>query len=681
MRIVFIALLLLTSVARADLPTVLSVRCTLTPSSVFNTDFCDGNDGTAAIPLSWATVPNQVITSGSSYSVNLRSLYLTEAGSPAATLSVLSGTLPSGWSLGTDSLSYSGSGTGAAQIVVRATRSAATSDTNAFTVSAEAAVLGESLTEYQIGSFEPAPSSSRTGNDYTLTSAGNGFVGTADQGVMRSIELSGDFTITGLVASLTPNGQDFPQLGLQARETNDQSSAAFGIHASVAGVGVRARGRPVSGGDFASLAVVPSFTLPAYLRLYRSGDTLYSSTSSDGEDYTDIASMVAPWTTMRVGIAAASQTAVEISGAIDDVVITGTAPSAETPPTEGIKWHPGHYVLPYVGDRANYLSYISQLSSDTNIKGIKIRLYWADLEGAQGDYTAGIALVRSYLAAAGAVGKRLIVVVLPTKYGTSRSGIVPTYITTDAAYSGGLTTTAVTDRVSTRVWDANVITRMIALSDAYGAEFNDEPYFEGFEIGGETALGNVVNEPGYSSGAFDTQLRRLMTAARAGWPNTNLFLHANYYKAGLSLMPALIQHAQSLDFVWAGPDVLPDTGYPGNSSGNGPTDGDNVLTGVVGGVDYRGDIAVGPDSQSPSYGGKEGSYLYSEIQTYAASLGSNYIIWTRGVPSSLVTQFDRSDMTEAAYESAVSWAALQTYLSTATATVQTCPSNMTCNTN
>lgn len=110
-----------------------SFHLTLTPSGVADSRYPDGDDGGAAIPLVWAAIPSSLgHQEGTPFSFDVRS-YLTEPGSPAATLSLV-GTAPAGWSLSGDNVQYSGTGTGIAAIQVRATRLGFTVDSAPFTV-------------------------------------------------------------------------------------------------------------------------------------------------------------------------------------------------------------------------------------------------------------------------------------------------------------------------------------------------------------------------------------------------------------------------------------------------------------------------------------------------------------------------------------------------------------------
>lgn len=114
-----------------------------TPSGILDFHFPDGNDTTAVIPLTWATIPSYLQKQeGTPFSVNVRTGYLTEPGSPNATITLLSGVLPTGWTLSSaGALAYNGTGTGSATIRVRASRSGTTSDSNAFTVESIAVIV------------------------------------------------------------------------------------------------------------------------------------------------------------------------------------------------------------------------------------------------------------------------------------------------------------------------------------------------------------------------------------------------------------------------------------------------------------------------------------------------------------------------------------------------------------
>jgi len=122
-----------------------SVR--LTPSFTIDTRYLDGDDGTAAIPLAWAPIPNISVLTSDTGSVNLCSSYLTQLGTPNATISLVAGyAWPSTFTLGgTDNcvLSWTTPSVSSAIVRVQAQRLTNVAQTNEFSVSATAPISGD----------------------------------------------------------------------------------------------------------------------------------------------------------------------------------------------------------------------------------------------------------------------------------------------------------------------------------------------------------------------------------------------------------------------------------------------------------------------------------------------------------------------------------------------------------
>jgi len=115
-------------------------KFTATDSGVIDTRYPDGDDG-AAPTFEWATIPsftNKV--EGTPFTVDLRATYLTEPGTPDATLSIIGCTLSGGWSFVSPDLAYSDTGTASLTgCQARAVREGVTVDSNAFSVESVAA--------------------------------------------------------------------------------------------------------------------------------------------------------------------------------------------------------------------------------------------------------------------------------------------------------------------------------------------------------------------------------------------------------------------------------------------------------------------------------------------------------------------------------------------------------------
>lgn len=132
-------------VSVAEAQTVINAgRFTATPSGNIDSRYPDGNDGSAAIPYVWSTIPSfaNKIEGTDTVSVDLCATYLTEPNT--STLTNIGAAFPTGWSLsGTRNctLSYNSTGTGSAVVRIRATddMTAETLDSNSFTVESVAA--------------------------------------------------------------------------------------------------------------------------------------------------------------------------------------------------------------------------------------------------------------------------------------------------------------------------------------------------------------------------------------------------------------------------------------------------------------------------------------------------------------------------------------------------------------
>jgi hypothetical protein len=325
--------------------------CVPTPSGVVNTKFCvDGDDGTAGIPLLWSTIPSFVNKiEGTPFSVNVCSGYLTQAGSPNATISNIGASLPTGWSLsGTDNctLGYSGTGTGSAVVILRATRSSVTSDSNAFQVEsvpdlaadataptvvtgvevvldgnndpviafdaaadvrvAGADVSGVSTFTVRRGATPLTPTAYtgsasvptfttatvgtavganavQDGADWSQTAEG----GTPTAGsnfVFTYAEVTGDFTATVKVASVTGGSDSSRGPNLLVREGTAAGDRHFALHLFPS-FNVRGYTRSVTDGSVVQAGVVALDSFDGWIRITREGNVVTGYASNDGNDF------------------------------------------------------------------------------------------------------------------------------------------------------------------------------------------------------------------------------------------------------------------------------------------------------------------------------------------------------------------------------------------------------------
>jgi hypothetical protein len=258
-------------------------------------------------------------------------------------------------------------------------------------------------------------------------------------------------------------------------------------------------------------------------------------------------------------------------------------------------------------------SRLDDIRDEPTVLGAQIRYQWADLEPRKGVYD--FSRIESDLAYLSSMKtpKRLVAQILDRRFNVDDpSGIVPDYLVNDPEYAGGIVRTK--NGFIARLWDRKVMDRLIALYKALGQRFNGEPYFEAIATE-ETALGLETFPPDYSRPALAEQFKRLLTAARAAWPNTNVFMYTNYLVEELE---GIIRHAHETRCGVGGPDVTP----------RAPSYGARIIMGIDGGVRYVGKTPIAFAVQSPELCGKEGCNLPKDIYDFALNeLGANYLFW------------------------------------------------------
>lgn len=300
--------------------------------------------------------------------------------------------------------------------------------------------------------------------------------------------------------------------------------------------------------------------------------------------------------------------------------VSGTTQSSP-PSFTAIKWHPGHYMFLDSGSsQATHFTHIDAIAGEGNLKGVAMQIYWAEIETSQGVYNW--TKIDAYLARAQSVGKRFLVRVQDRCFGcSSPNGRIPTYVQNLGGASQGIA--ASKNGWIARIWRADVMDRLIALYQAFGARYNSNAYMEAIATEESTAgFGSVTPPSDYSSTALHTQLRRLFVAARPAMPNTQILFLANFLKpeCGSTGMQGTLSAAAANDISFSGPDILPNEGI----------DGYDILEGISCGHDYRGEVSVAPHMEAAGLGGGQGDYLPQQIYDFAKNnLRANYLIWRR----------------------------------------------------
>jgi hypothetical protein len=284
-------------------------------------------------------------------------------------------------------------------------------------------------------------------------------------------------------------------------------------------------------------------------------------------------------------------------------------------PSEGrIKWHPGHYMLVFPDAPQSHLD---DLRNEPNVQGVQVRYRWVNLERQKGVYDfSRIESDLRYLSSM-PTPKRLILQILDRKFDTNDPrGIVPEYLLTDPEYNGGVARTK--NGYTARLWNKNVMDRLIALNKALAKRFDEEPYFEGITSAETTpGFGSQSWPEDYSRAALAAQLKRMMAAARGSWQKTNVFIYTNYL---VDELPGLIAYAHETGCGVGGPDVTP----------KAPSAGARIIMGIDGGRSYIGKTPVAFAIQSGELCGKEGCNRPSDLYKFAVNdLGVNYLFWLR----------------------------------------------------
>ena len=280
---------------------------------------------------------------------------------------------------------------------------------------------------------------------------------------------------------------------------------------------------------------------------------------------------------------------------------------------QGIKWHPGHYVMFSTDDSTSQiLRNIEEIGAETSIKGVQVRIRWYDLETAKGLYD--FSAIDAYLAKLRAqpTRKQLVVRIIDRDFNaTSTAGIVPSYLLS-STYNGGLVRSK-TGYVA-RLWEAAVMDRLIALHTAIGQRYEGDTRFEGLATE-ETTL--ALSQPfpaGYSSAALGAQYTRLVTAVRAAMPSSNFFLYTNFVGSA-SVMDGLMQSLMATRGAAGGSNIVP----------SNKTQGQQVWTGDFG-ADYRLLLALSSSVET----GELRDYTPRQINDWAYNtLRVHHIFWVR----------------------------------------------------
>ncbi len=238
--------------------------------------------------------------------------------------------------------------------------------------------------------------------------------------------------------------------------------------------------------------------------------------------------------------------------------------------TGAIKWHPGPYMNccfngTDLSSQPSRFAQYDYFQTFSNVKGAYMYIRWVDLESSGGgDYSAGIALIRSEVAHLKNEPHPLrLAFVIPDE---PNSGICHDYTCQDGWYPSYLRSTCLAHQQFNNANDVNTVfkwwinscaTAFNNLIAALGAALDSEPYLEIVQINYEEQLQDGPTCCGdFNYAAYNSNIQSAMAASRAAFPHTNIKWNANWGIKGVDAdLVTLIGYAKANGIGWGSQDA------------------------------------------------------------------------------------------------------------------------------
>jgi hypothetical protein len=308
---------------------------------------------------------------------------------------------------------------------------------------------------------------------------------------------------------------------------------------------------------------------------------------------------------------------------IDDQCVT----TPELPAVTSKKWHPGHYMQVMRGNTDAFnqslrFSYYDAIGSNPNIAGVGVFYRWSQLEGARGDYAAGMALIRAEVAKLKSLPKpkRLAIRVMERHY----SGVCPAihYFPPYLEGAGKTFTTGISVKsCQWKRWDAEAMGWFIAMLEAYGKAFDGDPYVTLISPFHETSIawGGSAPLAGFTEDVLDREMRRLALALKNAWPKTNVWIPTNWGLSGTRL-ERHIEYLASIAVGAGNPDVCPSC----------KMEIDLIMNRFTAPIPRM--MSVEASEMGYNSVGPAGGFTAQQIQDYATdNQRTNYLFWDRNL--------------------------------------------------
>jgi hypothetical protein len=218
------------------------------------------------------------------------------------------------------------------------------------------------------------------------------------------------------------------------------------------------------------------------------------------------------------------------------------------PPASPRKFNPGHYVAMMRKNHSQDAMYTA--SNHPGVRGVMKRYTWRSLEPSLGVYN--FSEVQSDLMWAQSYGMQFIVMIEDKTFVDELPG--PDYLTKYSVRNRD-------NGFTLQRWNPYVVSRMNALTKAFGARFDSNPALEGIVVGEETAPGvpgTTLDATGYTPEKYRDAYISMLTTAADSLPTSRVFFYQNFFPRNQSYIAVIAAAVASKGVVLGGPDNEPD---------------------------------------------------------------------------------------------------------------------------
>ncbi len=315
------------------------------------------------------------------------------------------------------------------------------------------------------------------------------------------------------------------------------------------------------------------------------------------------------------------------ASAVDATDAVFDAPS--TTDAGALVWAPGNYVLLNSADDVTTERDATLASNDmSSFVGLEKRYNWVASEGAQGDYSSGIANIESDLAAVDQANKKLLVFLTYKIFSTGH--VVPSYMLSSGAWCSGSTCgeVAMSNGVTAMIWIPGVADRLHAWIQGLAAELVTSPHagaLAGIVFPETACAGCDTSNTQYDATTYLAALEGNAKAVVAAFPSTIAFQYVNFFPPNNTALQNLTTYA---DFALATPHV--GLGCPDLAPLFDPPEYP-----VLENAKYQGRVPMAPAVESPDYasgrassdGGVAATYSLGVDPSSNGGMGAQIISW------------------------------------------------------